>query len=68
MKAVAPTGTESVTIAIPEEEQEVSILGEKLVVERTDGTATYSQAGRPVADISNVMIEYKPAPPLKKKK
>ena len=68
VKAVAPTGTESVTIAIPEEEQEVSILGEKLVVERTDGTATYSQAGRPVADISNVMIEYKPAPPLKKKK
>ena len=68
VKAVAPTGTESVTITVPEEEQEISILGEKLVVERADGTATYSQAGRPVADISNVMIEYKPAPPPRKKK
>ena len=68
VKAVAPTGIESVTITIPEEEQEVSILGEKLVVERADGTATYSQAGRPVADVSNVMIEYKPAPPPRKKK
>jgi hypothetical protein len=68
VKAVAPTGTESVTISVPEEEQGVSILGEKLIVERADGTATYSQPGRPVADISNVMIEYKPAPPPKKKK
>jgi len=71
VKAVAPTGTESVTITVPEEEQGVSILGEKLVVERADGTSTYSQPGRPVADISNVMIEYKPAPPpppVKKKK
>jgi hypothetical protein len=71
VKAVAPTGTESVVLTIPAEEQEVSILGEKLVVERADGTDTYPQPGRPVADISNIMIEYKPAPPApppKKKK
>jgi len=68
VKAVAPTGTESIVITIPEEEQEVSILGEKLVVERADGTATYSQPGRPVADISNMSVEYKPATPPKKKK
>lgn len=67
VKAVAPTGTESVTVTIPEAEDQVSILGEKLTVERSDGTATYSQPGRPVADVSNVMIEYKPAPPKKKK-
>jgi hypothetical protein len=63
VKAVAPTGTESVTITIPEIEEEVSILGEKLTVERLDGSATYTQAGRPIADISNVMIEYRPGPP-----
>ena len=65
VKAVAPTGTEAVTITIPEEEQQVSILGEKVTVERLDGTATYSSAGRPVAVISNVMIEYRPGPPPK---
>jgi hypothetical protein len=65
VKAVAPTGTESVSITIPEEEEQVSILGEKLIVERLDGTATYSSPGRPVAIISNVMIEYRPAPPPK---
>jgi hypothetical protein len=65
VKAVAPTGTESVAITIPENEQQVSILGEKVTVERLDGTATYSSAGRPVAVISNVMIEYRPGPPPK---
>lgn len=67
VKAVAPTGSESVTVTIPEAEDQVSILGEKLTVERSDGTATYSQPGRPVADVSNVMIEYKPAPPKRRK-
>jgi len=65
VKAVAPTGIEAVTITIPEEEQQISILGEKVTVERLDGTATYSSAGRPVAVISNVMIEYRPGPPPK---
>ena len=50
VKAVAPTGTESITIAIPETEKQVSLLGEKLTVERADGTATYTQPGRPIAD------------------
>ena len=63
VKAVAPTGTESISIAIPDTEDEVSILGEKLMVERADGNATYTQPGRPIADISNVMIEYQPGPP-----
>jgi hypothetical protein len=62
VKAVAPTGTEAISIAIPEAEDQVSILGEKLTVERLDGVATYTQAGRPIADISNVMIEYRPGP------
>ena len=63
VKAVAPTGLESISIAIPDTEDQVSVLGEKLTVERPDGTATYTQSGRPIADISNVMIEYRPGPP-----
>jgi hypothetical protein len=63
VKAVAPTGLESVTIVIPEAENQVSILGEKLTVDRAEGTATYTSPGRPIAIISNVLIEYRPAPP-----
>ena len=63
VKAVAPTGTESITITIPEGEAQVSILGEKLTYERMDGSATYTSPGRPIAVISNVMIEYLPPPP-----
>jgi hypothetical protein len=65
VKAVAPAGTEPVTIEIPEGELQVSMLGEKLSVERVDGAATYSQAGRPIAVVSNVMLEYRPGPPPK---
>jgi hypothetical protein len=68
VKAVAPTGSEPITIVIPEGEDEVSLLGEKLTVERVDGSATYTQAGRPIAVISNVALEYKPGPPPKKPK
>ena len=65
IKAVGPTGTESISMLIPEDENQVSVLGEKLTVERLDGTATYSSPGRPIAVISNVMIEYNPPPPAK---
>jgi hypothetical protein len=71
VKAVAPTGAEPITVMIPEGELSVSLLGEKLAVERIDGPATYSQPGRPIALVSNVMLEYRPGPapraPLKKK-
>ncbi|MGE0705782.1 MAG: hypothetical protein AB7P22_17815 [Vicinamibacterales bacterium] len=62
VKAVAPTGTERITIEIPEREQAVSILGEILTIERADGTATYSTPGRPIAVISDVTIDYRPTP------
>jgi hypothetical protein len=68
VKAVAPTGKESITVMIPEGELAVSLLGEKLAVERIDGPATYSQPGRPIAVVSNVMLEYKPGPLPKKPK
>ena len=65
VKAVAPTGSESITIEIPEEELKVSLLGEKLAVERIDGAATYTQPGRPIAVVSHIMLEYTPPPPPK---
>jgi hypothetical protein len=64
VKTVAPTGSEPIIITIPEGEEQVSILGEKVTIERLDSRATYPQMGRPIADISNVLIEYRPpAPP-----
>ena len=62
VKAVAPTGLESISVTIPAEEESVSILGEKLLVVRPDGTDNFSAPGRPVAIVSNVMLEYRPAP------
>ncbi len=65
VKAVAPTGRETITVMIPEAERSVSLLGEKLAVERIDGPAAYTQPGRPIAVVSNVMLEYRPGPPPK---
>jgi hypothetical protein len=65
VKAVAPTGDEPITIEIPEGEEQVALLGEKLTVENASGTATYAQAGRPIAVVSNVTLEYRPGPPPK---
>ena len=62
VKAVAPTGVEPIRITIPAAEQSVSILGEKLSVVRVDGTDNFSAPGRPIAVVSNVMLEYRPGP------
>ncbi len=63
MKAVAPTGAEFVQMTLPPGATEASILGESLTEVRPDGTSVFTSPGRPVATISNVMIEYRPAPP-----
>ena len=67
VKAVAPIGTESISVDIPEQENAVSILGEKLTVLRDpttqDGVDNFSASGRPIALVSNVMVTYRPAPP-----
>ncbi|MEZ5292650.1 MAG: hypothetical protein R2745_16330 [Vicinamibacterales bacterium] len=62
VKAVAPIGSEYLQFTLPEDATEVSILGERLTVVRPDGTDQFSSSGRPAASISNVMIEYRPAP------
>ena len=62
-KAVAPVGSEAISVEIPADVAEVSLLGEKLTVVRSDGVpATYSAPGRPIAIISNATVEYVPAP------
>jgi hypothetical protein len=63
VKAVAPVGVESILVTIPSDVSEVSLLGEKLTVVRTDGNpAHYAAAGRPIAIISNATVEYTPPP------
>jgi hypothetical protein len=62
VKAVAPTGTESISIEIPAEETSVTILGETLQEQRPDGSDEFMASGRPIAIISNVMVTYRPAP------
>ena len=63
LKAVAPTGIESVAIALPADAMQVSVLGEKLSVVRVDGVDDFRAPGRPIALVSNVQVEYRPAPP-----
>jgi len=63
-KAVAPAGDETITMELPENVgDQVSILGESLKVKRPDGDDNFTAPGRPIASISNVMLEYRPGPP-----
>jgi hypothetical protein len=66
VKAVAPIGNESVVVTIPADAQEVSLLGE--VLESTTAAGREVAApGRPVAIISNAQVEYRPAPPSRRR-
>jgi hypothetical protein len=67
VKAVAPSGAEPIVIELPEDiGEQVSVLGEKLSVMRPDGVDNFTSPGRPIASISNVMLEFRPGPPPKK--
>ena len=67
VKAVAPSGNEMITMELPADiGAQVSVLGEKLTVVRPDGVDNFSSPGRPIATISNVMLEFRPGPPPKK--
>jgi hypothetical protein len=60
-KAVAPLGREQVTTVIPAGVTQVSFLGE-LLEATTSAGREIATPGRPVAIISNVQVEYRPAP------
>jgi hypothetical protein len=67
VKAVAPSGDEFITMELPADvTEQVSILGEKLSVMGPDTNDTFTSPGRPIATISNVMLEFRPGPPPKK--
>ena len=67
VKAVAPSGAEPIVIELPEDiGEQVSVLGEKLSVVRPGGVDNFTSPGRPIASISNVMLEFRPGPPPKK--
>jgi hypothetical protein len=58
-KAVAPVGLEQIQITIPADVDRVSLLGEVLDAYTAAGRESASP-GRPVAIVSNVMLEYRP--------
>lgn len=60
-KAVAPLGQERVYLTIPAGLEQVSLLGEVLDARTPAGRET-AAPGRPVAVVSNIQIEYRPAP------
>ena len=60
LKAVAPTGQEAIRIELPADLVQVSVLGEKLAAKRADADEMFTGPGRPIALISNVMVEYLP--------
>ena len=62
LKAVAPTGAEPIRVELPADLTEVCVLGEKLAAKRPDADELFTGPGRPIALISNVMVEYVPAP------
>lgn len=67
VKAVAPSGSEMITMELPADVgDQVSVLGEKLTVVRPGGVDNFSSPGRPIATISNVMLEFRPGPPPRK--
>ena len=59
LKAVAPTGSERISVEIPSGINEVSILGEKLEVTRVDRLEHFTSPGRPIATISSVSVDYR---------
>ena len=58
VKAVAPVGGESVRVSVPEGVSEISIVGIELEIQRVDGTERFATAGRPIAVISDMQVEY----------
>ena len=67
VKAVAPIGQEAIMMSIPADVDHISLLGEILDATTAAGHET-ATPGRTVAVISNVRVEYRPAPPPKPKR
>jgi hypothetical protein len=59
VKAVAPVGSERVQVTIPAGVDQVSLLGETLDATTAAGREV-TAPGRPVALVSNIVVEYRP--------
>jgi hypothetical protein len=59
VKAVAPLGREEVSVSVPANVDQVSLLGE-ILEGTTSAGREVAAPGRPVAIVSNVRIEYQP--------
>ena len=62
VKAVAPGAAEAVRFTIPASVSTVGIVGVRLKVLTRAGDETFEAPGRPVAIVSNLRIQYTPAP------
>ena len=62
LKAVAPLGREEIFVTVPAGVDQVSLLGETLDALTAAGRESAVMTGRPVAIVSNVLFEYRPAP------
>ena len=62
LKAVAPAGREQIYVTVPAGVSEVALLGETLDAVTPAGHETVVMPGRPVAIVSSVLFEYRPAP------
>jgi hypothetical protein len=60
LKAVAPAGGEQIFVTLPPSVSQVSLLGESLDAITPAGHETVVMPGRPVAIVSNLLIEYRP--------
>jgi hypothetical protein len=67
VKAVAPVGDEAIYITVPAGIDQVSLLGETLDAITPAGHETVVMPGRPVAIVSNLLVEYTPAPATRKR-
>jgi hypothetical protein len=67
VKAVAPVGSETVYLTVPAGVDQVSLLGETYDAITPAGHETVVMPGRPVALVSNILVEYRPAPPARKR-
>lgn len=66
LKAIAPVGREQIIVTISAKVDQVSLVGESLDAVTPAGHESTVMPGRPIAIVSNILFEYRPAPVRKK--
>jgi hypothetical protein len=68
LKAIAPIGNEPIVVTVPETITRVALVGESLRLDTLRGREQFVTAGRPIALVSNVTVEYRPAPTRRRRR